>query len=45
MNPITVWAILRRPAIDWELFRQMPAARSLPEYELIDYNLGYVWLQ
>jgi len=28
---------------DWESFRQMPAARSLPEYELIDYNLGYVW--
>ncbi|MDZ7635330.1 MAG: tetratricopeptide repeat protein [Bacteroidales bacterium] len=28
---------------DWELFRQMPAARTLPEYELIDYNLGYVW--
>ncbi len=28
---------------DWESFRQMPAARSLAEYELIDYNLGYVW--
>jgi TolA-binding protein len=28
---------------DWEAFRQLPAARSLPEYDLIDYNLGYVW--
>lgn len=28
---------------DWEAFRQLPAARSLPEYDLVDYNLGYVW--
>jgi TolA-binding protein len=28
---------------DWETFRQLPAARTLPEYDLIDYNLGYVW--
>lgn len=28
---------------DWEVFRQLPAARSLSEYDLIDYNLGYVW--
>jgi len=28
---------------DWETFRQLPAAVSLPEYELIDYNLGYLW--
>jgi TolA-binding protein len=28
---------------DWEMFRQLPQATSLPEYELIDYNLGYVW--
>ncbi len=30
-------------ASDWEAFRQLPGARSLPGYELIDYNLGYVW--
>jgi TolA-binding protein len=28
---------------DWETFRQLPTARSLPEYGLIDYDLGYVW--
>ena len=28
---------------DWEAFRKLPAAVSLPEYELIDYNLGYLW--
>jgi TolA-binding protein len=28
---------------DWEGFRKLPAAVSLPEYELIDYNLGYLW--
>ena len=28
---------------DWEMFRQMPGAPSLPEYDLIDYNLGYVY--
>jgi len=28
---------------DWEMFRQLPQASALPEYELIDYNLGYVW--
>lgn len=28
---------------DWEAFRQLPAARTLPEYDLVDYNLGYVW--
>ncbi|MFZ2287472.1 MAG: tetratricopeptide repeat protein [Bacteroidales bacterium] len=28
---------------DWEAFRQLPAAISLPEYDLVDYNLGYVW--
>ena len=30
-------------ASDWEAFRQLPGARLLPGYELIDYNLGYVW--
>lgn len=28
---------------DWEGFRKLPAAVSLPEYELTDYNLGYLW--
>ncbi len=28
---------------DWEMFRQMPGASSLPEYDLIEYNLGYVY--
>ena len=28
---------------DWESFRKLPGASSLPEYDLIDYNLGYVW--
>jgi len=28
---------------NWELFRQLPGSMSLPEYELIDYNLGYVY--
>jgi TolA-binding protein len=28
---------------DWEMFRQLPGASSLPEYDLIDYNLGYVY--
>lgn len=28
---------------DWEAFRQLPASKSLPEYALVDYNLGYVW--
>lgn len=28
---------------DWENFRKLPAAASLPEYELTDYNLGYLW--
>ncbi len=28
---------------DWEAFRQLPAAKTLPEYGLIDYNLGYLW--
>ncbi len=27
---------------NWEMFRQMPGVSTLPEYELIDYNLGYV---
>ncbi|MCU0457899.1 MAG: tetratricopeptide repeat protein [Bacteroidales bacterium] len=30
-------------ANDWESFRKLPAASSMPEYDLIDYNLGYVW--
>lgn len=28
---------------DWENFRKLPGASAMPEYELIDYNLGYVW--
>ena len=28
---------------DWENFRKLPAAASMDEYELTDYNLGYVW--
>lgn len=28
---------------DWELFRQLPVAASLQEYDLIDYNLGYIY--
>lgn len=28
---------------DWESFRKLPGASSMPGYELIDYNLGYVW--
>jgi len=28
---------------NWEMFRQMPGSASLPEYDLIDYNLGYVF--
>ncbi len=28
---------------DWETFRKLPGVSSMPEYELIDYNLGYVW--
>ncbi len=28
---------------DWEMFRQLPGASTLPEYDLIDYNLGYVY--
>ena len=28
---------------DWEMFRQQPGASSLTEYDLIDYNLGYVY--
>jgi len=28
---------------DWESFRKLPGASAMPEYELIDYNLGYVW--
>lgn len=28
---------------DWENFRKLPAAACLEEYELTDYNLGYVW--
>jgi TolA-binding protein len=27
---------------NWETFGQMPGASSLPEYDLIEYNLGYV---
>jgi TolA-binding protein len=30
-------------ASDWEAFRQMPAAGAITEYDLVDYNLGYVW--
>jgi len=30
-------------ANDWEAFRKLPAAGRLPEHDLIDYNLGYVW--
>lgn len=28
---------------DWETFRRLPGASSMAEYDLIDYNLGYVW--
>ncbi|MDX9773452.1 MAG: tetratricopeptide repeat protein [Bacteroidales bacterium] len=28
---------------DWESFRLLPGAKSIPGYDLIDYNLGYVW--
>jgi TolA-binding protein len=28
---------------NWELFRQLPGAAALPEYDLVDYNLGYVY--
>ncbi len=28
---------------DWENFRKLPAASSMDEYELTDYNLGYIW--
>lgn len=28
---------------DWESFRALPNASSMPEYRLIDYNLGYVF--
>lgn len=28
---------------DWEAFRQLPAASSVSEYDLVDYNIGYVW--
>lgn len=28
---------------DWETFRKLPGASSMAEYDLIDYNLGYVW--
>ena len=30
-------------ANDWEAFRKLPAAGRMPEHDLIDYNLGYVW--
>jgi len=29
--------------VDWEIFRKLPAASSMDEYDLTDYNLGYVW--
>ncbi len=29
--------------IDWESFRKLPGASSMPGYDLIDYNLGYVF--
>ena len=29
--------------VDWETFRKLPAASSMDEYDLTDYNLGYVW--
>jgi len=28
---------------DWESFRKLPGASSIPGFDLIDYNLGYVW--
>ncbi len=28
---------------DWEAFRRLPGAGTIPGYELTDYNLGYVW--
>lgn len=28
---------------DWELFRQLPGAASVKEYDLTDYNLGYLY--
>jgi len=28
---------------DWESFRKLPGVSAMPEYELIDYNIGYVW--
>ncbi len=28
---------------DWETFRKLPGVSSTSEYDLIDYNLGYVW--
>jgi len=28
---------------DWETFRKLPGVSSMSEYDLIDYNLGYVW--
>ena len=28
---------------DWESFRKLPGASAMQEYDLIDYNLGYVW--
>ena len=28
---------------DWELFRQLPGAKKVNEYDLIDYNLGYLF--
>jgi TolA-binding protein len=28
---------------DWESYRKLPGASSNPEYDLIDYNLGYLW--
>jgi TolA-binding protein len=30
---------------NWELFSQLPGSMSLPEYEMIDYNLGYVYFK